>query len=57
MDESQIEALKNHEGQIVPLDYMAQPESIASSALFLASADASYVNGVEMMVDGGFSQI
>jgi len=57
MDESQLEALKNHEGQIVPLGYMAQPEPIASSALFLASADASYVNGVEMMVDGGFSQI
>lgn len=57
MDEGQIEALRNHVGQIVPLGYMAQPEQIASSALFLASADASYVNGIELMVDGGLSQI
>jgi NAD(P)-dependent dehydrogenase (short-subunit alcohol dehydrogenase family) len=57
MDESQIEALKDHVAQIVPLGYMAQPEEIASSALFLASADAKYVNGVELMVDGGLSQI
>ncbi|MHC6227112.1 SDR family NAD(P)-dependent oxidoreductase [Pseudomonas sp. X10] len=57
MDESQIEALRNHVEQIVPLGYMAQPEEIATSALFLASADAKYVNGVELMVDGGLSQI
>lgn len=57
MDESEIEALKNHVRQIVPLGYMAQPKQIAASALFLASSDASYVNGVELMVDGGLSQI
>ncbi|MFS2155854.1 SDR family oxidoreductase [Pseudomonas sp. Pseusp122] len=57
MDESQIEALKNYVEQIVPLGYMAEPEEIATSALFLASADARYVNGVELMVDGGLSQI
>jgi NAD(P)-dependent dehydrogenase (short-subunit alcohol dehydrogenase family) len=43
--------------QITPLGYMAQPEEIASAALFLASDDARYVNGVELMVDGGLSQI
>ncbi|RLU08150.1 oxidoreductase [Pseudomonas prosekii] len=57
MDESQIDALRSHVSQIVPLGYMAQPQQIAASALFLASADASYVNGVELMVDGGLSQI
>ncbi|WP_223538155.1 SDR family oxidoreductase [Pseudomonas sp. GL-B-16] len=57
MDESEIDSLKDHIAQIVPLGYMAQPEEIASSALFLASADARYVNGVELMVDGGLTQI
>ena len=57
MDESQIEALKHHVAQITPLGYMAQPEEIATAALFLASADAKYVNGVELTVDGGLSQI
>jgi NAD(P)-dependent dehydrogenase (short-subunit alcohol dehydrogenase family) len=57
MDESQIDALKTYVEQIVPPGYMAEPEEIATSALFLASADARYVNGVEQMVDGGLSQI
>ncbi len=57
MDASQLQALAEHVAQIVPLGYMAQPDEIAASALFLASADARYVNGVELMVDGGLSQI
>ncbi|NWC96287.1 MULTISPECIES: SDR family oxidoreductase [unclassified Pseudomonas] len=57
MDAGQIDALRRHVEHIVPLGYMAEPEEIATSALFLASADARYVNGVELMVDGGLSQI
>ena len=36
---------------------MGQPEEIATVALFLASDDSSFVNGVELNVDGGFSAI
>lgn len=57
MDEAQIASLRDYAAQVVPLGYMAQPEDIASAALFLASQDARYVNGVELAVDGGFSQI
>lgn len=57
MDETQIQALAEHVAGIVPLGYMASPKEIATSALFLASNDARYVNGVELMVDGGLSQI
>ncbi len=57
MDETQIDALKEYASQAVPLGYMAQPEEIATAALFLVSHDAKYVNGVELTVDGGFSQI
>lgn len=57
MDETQIDALKEYASQVVPLGYMAQPEEIATAALFLVSNDAKYVNGVELTVDGGFSQI
>jgi NAD(P)-dependent dehydrogenase (short-subunit alcohol dehydrogenase family) len=36
---------------------MGRPEQIAAVALFLASDDSSYVNGVDLAVDGGFSAI
>jgi NAD(P)-dependent dehydrogenase (short-subunit alcohol dehydrogenase family) len=41
----------------VPLGRFGTPEEIAKSALFLASDDASYINGIELEVDGGMSQI
>lgn len=36
---------------------MGRPEEIATVALFLAPDDSSYVNGVELSVDGGTSAI
>jgi NAD(P)-dependent dehydrogenase (short-subunit alcohol dehydrogenase family) len=36
---------------------MGRPEEIATVALFLASDDSSFVNGVELPVDGGMSAI
>jgi NAD(P)-dependent dehydrogenase (short-subunit alcohol dehydrogenase family) len=41
----------------VPLGRVAQPEEIAGAALFLASPDASYVNGIELFADGGQVQV
>jgi len=34
---------------------MAQPDDIAPALLFLASADARYITGQNLTVDGGFS--
>ncbi|PTW49269.1 NAD(P)-dependent dehydrogenase (short-subunit alcohol dehydrogenase family) [Sphingomonas faeni] len=42
-------------GRLNPLHRGAQPEELAKVALFLASNDASYVNGQAIAVDGGLS--
>jgi len=42
-------------GQLNPLKRAASPSELANVALFLASDDASYVNGQAIAVDGGLS--
>ncbi len=42
---------------MVPRGEIGRPEEIATAALFLASSDSSFVNGVELYVDGGLSAI
>ena len=42
-------------GQLNPLRRAGMPEEIAGAALFLASAESSYVNGQAIPVDGGLS--
>jgi NAD(P)-dependent dehydrogenase (short-subunit alcohol dehydrogenase family) len=41
----------------IPRGEMGRPKEIATVALFLASSDSSFVNGIELFVDGGTAQI
>jgi 3alpha(or 20beta)-hydroxysteroid dehydrogenase len=38
----------------VPMGRPATPDEVAAGAVFLASSDASYVNGTNLVVDGGY---
>jgi len=50
------EALRQHTVDSVPLKRMGETRDVANACLFLGSELASYVNGVIMPVDGGWSQ-
>lgn len=49
------EDFKNHVLGETPLGRVAQPEEIAGPAAFLASEEASYITGVNLPVDGGWT--
>jgi NAD(P)-dependent dehydrogenase (short-subunit alcohol dehydrogenase family) len=40
-------------GKAIPLQRMGDPEEVAKVALFLASDDSSYIQGTDIVVDGG----
>ncbi|MEZ0110519.1 NAD(P)-dependent dehydrogenase (short-subunit alcohol dehydrogenase family) [Catenulispora sp. EB89] len=51
------EATKKAFESLIPRGEMGRPEEIATVALFLASDDSSYVNGMELVTDGGTTVI
>ncbi len=48
-----VEAIKQEMANIVPMKRIAQPEEVANAVAFLASPAASYINGINVPVDGG----
>jgi len=38
---------------VIPLGRWGEPEELAKAVLFLASDDSSYINAIELVVDGG----
>jgi len=49
----EIANLRGFFAGIVPIGRMGTPEEVANAAVFLASDQASFINGVDLYVDGG----
>jgi NAD(P)-dependent dehydrogenase (short-subunit alcohol dehydrogenase family) len=53
----QQEGLLTHLATLVPMGRLGKTSEIAKAVTFLASDDSSFINGIELFVDGGTAQI
>lgn len=55
--DADLQGFYEYLGNQVPLGRNAEPSEIANVVAFLASDEASYVNGADIQVDGGLAQV
>ena len=53
----QVQGFITSQAEAIPLGRVGTPDEIAKAVVFLASDDSSFVNGIELFVDGGSAQI
>ncbi len=52
-----VPALKTAWAERNPMKRFGTPEEVAAAVLFLASDEASYITGIDMLVDGGVGSL
>ncbi|QDL06757.1 oxidoreductase [Brasilonema octagenarum UFV-E1] len=57
LSEEQVQGFVASQADNIPLGRVGRPDEIAKAVVFLASDDSSFVNGIELFVDGGMAQI
>jgi NAD(P)-dependent dehydrogenase (short-subunit alcohol dehydrogenase family) len=54
---SPVNEAKTQFGSMIPMGRIGWPEEIAAAPLFLASEESSFVAGIDLLVDGGFTAV
>jgi 3-oxoacyl-[acyl-carrier protein] reductase len=49
-------AARERDEQMIPVRRFAAPEEMAAAVVFLCSTQASYINGISLLVDGGLAR-
>ena len=57
LSDQQLQEFVNSQASTIPMGRVGTPDEIAKAVVFLASDDSSFVNGIELFVDGGMAQI
>jgi NAD(P)-dependent dehydrogenase (short-subunit alcohol dehydrogenase family) len=57
LNDQQLQEFIDSQAITIPLGRVGTPDEIAKAVVFLASDDSSFVNGIELFVDGGMAQI
>jgi len=55
--DEQVQEFVDNEARVIPLGRVGTTDEIAKAVVFLACDDSSFVNGIELFVDGGMAQI
>lgn len=57
LSDEQLQTFVDSQAVTIPLGRAGTPDEIAKAVVFLASDDSSFVNGIELFVDGGMAQV
>ena len=57
VDPASAKGMLDHFATLIPAGRVGDPDEVAKVAVFLASTNASYINGADIPVDGGWTQV
>ena len=57
LTDEQIQGFVANQLNTIPLGRVGTTDEVAKVVVFLASDDSSFVNGIELFVDGGMAQV
>ena len=57
LTKEQVQGFVDYQKATIPSGRVGTPDDVAKAVTFLASDDSSWVNGIELFVDGGMAQI